>query len=181
MELIGITSTSKAPLTIADLNEKNQRFWQVETDVFNRRMSDELLFEVATMDMRSETLRQVPIKSQKTTEQALADAEKPRHSFQIELSRKGGKASKSDALQSLIEEIVLKEPTITERQLFFALKRELGSGTVTSIDTESDVLADEPHMIHFVEDNGKPITAPLSGLKDRLFRTKKKINSRQPS
>jgi hypothetical protein len=170
-----------AHLSIADLNEQNHRFWQAESDLFNRRMSDELLFEVATTDMRSETLRRVPINSQKTMEQALADAEKTRHGFQSALARKGGKAPKPNALQNLIEEIVLKEPTITERQLYFALKAELGSGTITSIDKESDVLADEPRMIHFVEDNGKPMTAPLSVLKDRLFRAKKKINSRQPS
>jgi hypothetical protein len=65
--------------------------------------------------------------------------------------------------------------------LFLALKDEPGSGTVASIDNESDVLADAPRMIHFAEDNGKLMTAPLSGLKDRLFRAKKKINSRQPS
>ncbi len=180
MEPIGMTLASKVPLTIADLNQQNHRFWRVQSNLFNRQMSDDLLFDLAETDMHSEILRQVPIKSQKTLEQALVDAERTRHSFQVALSRKGGKVSKSDALQTLTEEIVRRKPSITERQLLFTLANGPDSSTVSSIDEESDVRADEPRMIHFQEDNGKRRTAPLCGLKDRLFRAKKKINSRQP-
>lgn len=169
-----------ALLTIADINERNRQFWRVESDLLNRRMADEFLYEVARTDMSSETLRQVPIKSQKSLEQALADAEKVRRIYQSVLARKGGKAFKGDALQLVIEAVVLKNPTMTIRQLFFKLKDEIGQGTVTSIDEESDVRADEPRMIHFEEDNGKRMLAPLSGLKDRLFRAKKKIKSLPP-
>ncbi len=169
-----------ALLTIADINERNHQFWQVESDLLIRRMADELLYEVARTDMSSETLRQVPIKLRKSLGQALADAEKIRRIYQIAFARKGGRAVKSDALQWVIEEIVLKNPTITIRQLFFKLKGEIGQGTVTSIDEESDIRADEPRMIHFEEDNGKRMIAPLSGLKDRLFRAKKKIKSLSP-
>ena len=91
MEQIGITSTSKAPLTIADLNEKNHRFWQGENDLFNKRVSDVLLFDVAMTDMRSETLRQVPVKSQETMEQALADAEKTRRGFKLRFLVRAGR------------------------------------------------------------------------------------------
>jgi hypothetical protein len=169
-----------ALLTIADINERNRQFWQVESDLLIKRIADGFLYEVARTDVCSEILRQVPIKSRKSIGQALADAEKMRHFYQSAFARKGGKAFKGDALQSVIEEIVLKNPTLTIRQLCFRLKDQIGQGTVTSIDKESDVRADEPRMIHFEEDNGKRMLASLSGLKDRLFRAKKKIKSLPP-
>jgi hypothetical protein len=173
------TSTGRALLTTKDLNEQNRRFWQTQSDLLEKRMSDELLFNVATMDMRSETLRQVPIYSQKTLEQALADAEKTKNTFQSDFSRKGGKAPKCDALQSLIRRIVHRKPNINNQQLLYRLKKEIGEGTVVSIEGKSEVLADGIRKIHFQDRDGTPKTASLSGLKDRLSRVKKNIRAKR--
>ena len=93
---------------------------------------------------------------------------------QSAFSRKGGRAHKCDALQDLIREIVLGQPHITAGQLLRVLRGSPGAGVVVSIDEESDVLAGEARMIHFVDDNGTSKTASISGLKDRLSRAKKK-------
>ncbi len=44
----------------------------------DKRISDETIFKLATVDMRSEAMRQVSVKSQKSIGQALADAEMAR-------------------------------------------------------------------------------------------------------
>jgi len=178
MEPIWNTSKDTTLLTTEGLNEQNRRFWQTQSDLLDKRMSDELLFNVATMDMRSETLRQVPIYSQKTLEQALADAERLRNAFQSDFSRKGGSAPRCDALQSLIEAIVVENPKITQGQLMRELRRDRAVGIVTSIDEKSDALADGAKEIHFVDEDGTPKAASVSGLKDRLSRAKRKIASR---
>jgi hypothetical protein len=172
------TSARNALLTPRMINERNRRFWRVHLKLRDERMSDNILLVIAIREMRSEIDREVSARSQKTLEQALADAEETKHTVQSNFSRKGGTTAKCDALQSLIREIVLKYPKITTRQLFHELKGARWAGTIVSIDEEDDVLADEARMIHFVNDKGRQKTSPLSGLKDRLFRARKKINSR---
>lgn len=178
MSLNGMTVASRAPLNQQELNRLNREFWLKENELREKQMSDEPLREVAERDMRSENVRGVPIKSQKPLEQALADAAEAKNIFQREFSRKGGCAPRCDALQSLIQEIVVENPRITQGQLLRELKCARWAGTIPSVDEESEVKADEPRMIHFVDDNGTPKTAPVSGLKDRLYRAKRKIASR---
>jgi hypothetical protein len=173
----GMTSAHKAPLTLKTINDWNRRFWKAESKLRHKRMSDEAIYDNAQTDMRSETLREVPIKSQKTFEQALADAERVRNNLQSALSRKGGKAAKGDALNRLITKIVRRKLKMNNRQLLFALKKESGQGTIVSIDGESDVLTGDVRQIHFEDDKGTPKTASVAGLKDRLFRAKKKIRA----
>jgi hypothetical protein len=78
----------------------------------------------------------------------------------------------------LIQELVLARPTITARGLFFQLRRQVGQGVITSIESSQSVIAEGVANIHFVNMDGKPKTAALSGLKDRLARAKAKIVSR---
>jgi hypothetical protein len=130
MESIGKTLAGKAVLTAQDLNEQNRRFWRIQSELLDKRMSDELLYTIATMDVCSETLRQVPIYSQKSLEQALADAEKIKSACQTAFSRKGGSTPRCDALQGLIEEIVREKMKITQGQLLGELKGARGAGTV---------------------------------------------------
>lgn len=174
----GMNPASRAPVTPQGVNRRNQEFWLMQSQLRDRRMSDELLRSFAEMDMRSESVRGVPIKSEKTLEQALADAEMAKNTFQRAFSRKGGSAPRCDALQTLIEEIAAENQKIKPGQLLIALSGPRGAGVIASVDKESDVKADEPRMIHFVEENGMPKRARLSGLKDRLFRAKKKRASR---
>lgn len=176
MESIGKTLAGKAVLTAQDLNEQNRRFWSIQSELLDKRMSDELLYTIATMDVCSETLRQVPIYSQKSLEQALADAEKIKSACQTAFSRKGGSTPRCDALQGLIEEIVREKMKITQGQLLRELKGARGAGTVIP-DEKVDRVPDSGNWIHFVDEKGKPKQASTSGLKDRLSRAKRKIAS----
>jgi hypothetical protein len=172
MKLNRMTSASRAPRTPQEVNRLNREFWLLQSAQRDRRMLDEVLVEIAMMNMHSVALM-VPIKSQKSFELALADAEKLKNTFQSAFSRKGGKTPKCDALQNLIREIVLEKPKITREQLLRELKSNRVAGVISEIDEQSVVKADEPQMIHFVEDDGTPKIAPVSGLKDRLSRAKK--------
>jgi len=90
----------------------------------------------------------------------------------------GGKAKKPNALQGVIEEIVREDPNITEPQLPEKLAGDAGAGVVEKIDKPSDrVLECDPLYIHYFDEDGRPRTAPLGGLKDRLFRAKRKIRN----
>jgi hypothetical protein len=136
-------------------------------------MSDEVILQIATDDVRSEAARRVPLGPQKLFEQALADAENTKKFVQRDFSRKGGRARKSDELQDLIEEIVLAKPNINTHRLLLELKGERGVGRV-SIDGVSDCLRNGRREIHFEDCKGTPKAAPVSGLKDRLSRAKAK-------
>jgi hypothetical protein len=167
----------KGLLSPQQVNERNRMFWDVQSKLRAERISSEAILEIAINDVRSETSK-VSIRLQKPFDQALADAEKTMNIVQSAFSRKGGKAPKRDALQILIQDIVIQKPKITAGQLLYTLKSIRGAGTVTSIEEESDVRGGEPRMIHYVDDSRTPKTASLSGLKDRLSRAKRKIVSR---
>jgi hypothetical protein len=143
----------------------------------NEQIVDEALYEIAMRNLNSEYLRAVPVKSQNTLEDALAHAAESKTTVQRSFSRKGGKQAKPDALQRVIEKIVKEKPNTTGHELLRGLPDGEWAGTVTKIDKKNEVLAGVA-MIHFVEENGMPKVAPISGLKDRLSRAKKKIHSR---
>jgi hypothetical protein len=141
-------------------------------------MSDEMIFNLANNDMCSEIARGVSLKSRKSFEKALDDAEDTKRVLQASFARKGGKACRSDALQELMIRIVRNKPQITTGQLLRELAGKPGEGTITRIDCESDVLADGPREIHYIDHDGRPKSASIPGLKDRLSRIKAKLGSR---
>jgi hypothetical protein len=143
----------------------------------NEQIADPALYEIAMKNLNSEQLRAVPVKSQNTLEQALADAAESKITIQRFFPRKGGKQAKPDALQKVIEKIVKKAPKITGHKLLHEFADAEWAETVTKIEKKDEALAGVA-MIHFVEENGTPRVAPVSGLKDRLSRAKKKILSR---
>lgn len=155
------------------MNEQRRQFWLEQSELLSIRSCDPALCEIAVRDIAMEAERMVPVKYRKSLEQALADAENSRAIVQRAFSHKGGKASKADALQCLIVEIVRNDPKIARRQLLQRLRKmaEDGHPVVFEVDEGSDVLCDEA-AIHF-KDKGTPKTAPVSGLKDRLSRAKK--------
>lgn len=169
---------NRQALTLMQLNNWHKRFWRAQSKLADNRISDETIFTLATVDMYSETVRGVPLRQKKSIEQALEDAHHAQRFVRSEFSRRGGKTPGCDVLQSMIEKIVTGNPRMSERQLFHELTRQQVNGTVTSIDREADVRAGEPRMIHFVSNDATLKRAPLSGLKDRLYRAKKKIKSR---
>jgi hypothetical protein len=163
--------------TLAMLNERNAQFWRTQEILKNKRISDEAVLQIAVMDVNSELSRGVPLRQQQSFYQALAKAEKAKEIVLTGLARKGGSAPKGDALQELILEIVRKDPCISQAQLLDMLTGDAGAGVVTSIDGPSPLLEGDTPCIHFVNDDGRPKTASVQGLKDRLSRAKRKINN----
>jgi hypothetical protein len=187
-------SSIHSRITPRELNELHRQFWARQSKLTDKRISDPFLYASATASMHSEAIREVPLKNRKTLELALAEAESEKVRFQNkghfregwsteqgslqEFSRKGGRARKGDLLSKLIEALVRANPTMNERTLFLCLKRQIGEGVILSIDTDSSVVAGNVRVITFEDKDGRRKTASVSGLKDRLARTKAKINSR---
>ena len=109
-------STDPKRLTTTMLNEQNARFWAEQKIFLEQRISGPVLYDLTKGDMDFEAARGVPVKQQKTIEQALADAAYARSTVRAELSRKRRKAPQSDALQELILDIVRADPTISEKE-----------------------------------------------------------------
>jgi hypothetical protein len=150
-------------------------------------MSDPAIYASAIASMDSEYGRGTTLKNRMTLELALARAEEDKIRFQqaepgrevaeraalSAFSQKGGKAPRENALNDLIQELALKTPKIKVRQLLRQLELQVGQGTIVSIDTKSQALAGD-RRIHFIDENGKPKTASVTSLKDRLSRLRQK-------
>jgi len=135
-------------------------------------MSDESVRDLALQDVKSE-MRRVPLKHQVSLESALERAHNAKLHFQRNFSKKGGIASKADALQKLILAIVRKNRQTTEQELIGKLKVK-GSTIGLEIDEEAVRI----RWIYFTS-NGKAKRARMSGLKDRLSRAKKIVNRKR--
>jgi hypothetical protein len=138
---------------------------------FERRLADAQLVALATEDMSSETLRGIPIYNRKSIERAYEDAERRRASIRSGDGSQGGRPQRRDALQELIEEIVAVRPNITASALLERLHASQLEGLIEDI---------EEGQIWFVGANNGSRSAPISGLKDRLTRARKSVNSRKP-
>jgi hypothetical protein len=168
------------PVVLQKINQQNREFWEKENKLRDKRISIEVIFTIATNEMRSETSRGVSARAQKSFEQALADAEKTLRLVRSDFSRRGGRRHKSDSLQDLILKIVREDTRITENQLLDRLEDQAGEGIISSIDGWSDVLAGDTRNIrYFDEHTQKDKTARLSGLKHRLSRAKKYIRTKR--
>lgn len=86
--------------------------------------------------------------------QAISDAQ----------SRKAQEPRRKNPVDDLIEEIVTRKPGISEKELFRALRAQIGRGVITDIDDDVIVPADE---------DSKSIK--VGGLGTRLSRIRKKI------
>ncbi len=96
-------------------------------------------------------------------------AEQRLNAFREEQRERARTPREPHPVDMLIERIVRQNPKITERGLHNALRKQVGSGVIAAID-EREI---EP------EDDKAP-TIKLSGLKDRLYRARKKL-SREPA
>lgn len=161
--------------TPREINEWHHAFYGEQSKLMEERMADEDVLDVAMKDLQSEALRHVPVYSQKSFEGALESAavSKARFQksgakkFQSDFARKGGTAPKPDALQKLIVEKVRGNPGTTERQLQDHLREKHLGGVVTDIDDKLGIIC--------FDNDGRQKTARITGLKDRLYRAKKKI------
>jgi hypothetical protein len=164
--------------TVQDINQANRLFWAEQQILMDSRISDKSLLELALADLNSEYDRGVPVRARKTFEKAFDDVEKVRRLFHVKFSQKGGQKRKHDVLQEMIDGFVSANPNISEKDLLSRLKKEIGEGTIESIGSEAACLTGDDSLIRFFDDNGREKTASVRGLKDRLSRAKKEINSR---
>jgi hypothetical protein len=175
-ENLEIDTARKLP-TPKEINELNRQFWSKQTDLMDQMMADPEILKIAMKDIESESLRQVPVYNRKSFARALETAAKTKadilktaaESFQSGFSKRGGTAPKADALQRLIVEIVQRKPNITEPELLGELENKKLQGIITDIDHDLN-------LVEFRNNNdGQLKKAPISGLKDRLSRAKKKL------
>ncbi|MGD0421084.1 MAG: hypothetical protein ABSA68_16125 [Xanthobacteraceae bacterium] len=160
--MLGLTPTLK------EFSESHQRFWEDQHLLLTQRMADVAVREAAFGAMRAEQVRGLPVYYQSSIYKALEDAERVRTRSLAEHSRKGGNAKKTDALQGLIESVAEKRPLITVKELERELRARQNIEIIEDIDDR---------VICFA--NGDKLKeAKLSGLKDRLSRAKKKLQSR---
>jgi uncharacterized protein YihD (DUF1040 family) len=161
-----------APLTAALINERNRAFWEIENARMLERMGDDAVRQTALEAMAAETNKGTPVYFQTSICQALADAEKAKRRFSRQQAQKGGRAEKSDELQTLIQKFVRHLPNLTFAQLLEKLEE---CKKIRDVIDEID-----DGVIYFKQGpTGK--SAPISGLKDRLSRAKKKIKIAQSS
>ena len=170
---------AKRLVTLANINQWNQQFWLEQSELLNRRIQDPDLREIAMANLSAEAAMMVPVRNRQSLEQALAQAEKSRSIFQRSFSVRGGKAVKTDALQEWIIEMARAEPDLNTHELLRKMKKlvRMGNSIFTGVVRKCDSSEPESEHIRF-DDNGESKTAPVSGLKDRLYRAKKKILSR---
>ena len=152
------------------MNQHHSEFWAVEMRKLERRVADAQLVALATEDMASETVRGIPMYYRKTMERAYEDAERRRAAIRREDGSQGGRPPSGDALQHLIEEIVAGRPTISALALLARLGDLQHQGVIEDIDDG---------RVWFVDARGAGSSASISGLKDRLTRARKSVNSRK--
>lgn len=83
--------------------------------------------------------------------------------------RSNAKRLRTDPLQSLIQDIMMADPRIKSTELMDALRKHVGGPVIEEI-TEDEIF--------FVRNGRGGNAAPISGLKDRMSRARKKILSR---
>ena len=156
-----------------EINEHYGRFWEEQNALRDERIADEAIRETAFSRLSSEQERGIPAYYQTPIEQLLADAARDKQRFLSHQARKGGRAKKSDALQQAIESLVRLYPDLTEAKLKAMLTRYRFPGLIDDVDEDT---------IWFVRPDGSKDGrlkgAPISGLKDRLSRAKKALESR---
>jgi hypothetical protein len=162
-------TTENQVLMLKDINQRNAQFWSARAELMKEQRSDERLVRIVMCQIEQEAVRGVPIYYRRTFEAWLDDAANAKATFHTEPSRKGGQAPKADPLSNLIVDLHKEDPQMNGRQLFHALRKEVGKGVIISIDPDGP-----QSKIHFVAADGKVKTASLSGLKHRLSRARKK-------
>jgi hypothetical protein len=157
------------PMTLKAINQRNCEFWESEKGLMKSRMADDAVREIAWEALAAEATKGLPVYYQKSLYEALADAESAKRRFIADRASKAGSARKGDTLQTLIEEFVRDHPTIRELELQGKLIAHEGVDPIQEIDEG---------IVFFTDRRGITKEANLSGLKDRLSRAKKKIQSR---
>lgn len=166
--------------TLTAMNQRHRAFWAEQRLFTDSLLKDEVLHKHAASSLKAEVMRGTPTRSQNTLEQALRDAFALRQELEPEIrsktrreqARLAGSAKKTDRLQELIVALVREDPRLTASQLkdrLEGLKRQPGPLAYVVVEDFDD------ENICFLRKDGKGDSAPISRLKDRLSRAKKKL------
>jgi hypothetical protein len=159
--------------TLAGLNERNREFWERQNILMNERVGYPFILEKAMRTINAESESRLATRSKKSFVRALEDAANEFKASETPLGRifaiRGGKASKMDALSKIIVDVAENKPHVTRLQLLDYLKKRQGDGIIIDVDED---------RISFPSRTGQIKDASIRGLKDRLSRAKKKIQSR---
>lgn len=163
-------ANTAAPPTPEQLNRRSGEFWKSESAKMEQRIAQEPLREEAFRKLKDDAERGVPTRAQLSLERALEQANAFKTRLELDRSRRGGRARKPDALQLEILAIVKRHRSITCPELEDRLReRACAGGPIVSFNAEE---------IIFSAPGGRRSTAAISGLKDRLSRAKRALNSR---
>lgn len=170
--------------TLKQMNELNRAFWDKQNKLTKERVGDPVLVQMLNRELQSYSTGMIPARYQKSVDQILEEAAENkrlainyselsiRQDAVREQARKAGRSKRSDALQQLIVTIVQTEPEITATQLLDRLQEFPRPDPVDDVDLDEG-------KICYRNGPGKALkSAPISGLKDRLSRAKKFLNSR---
>jgi hypothetical protein len=167
-------------------NQRNREFWSHQKTLMDRRMADRALLETAIETINSETARRVAIRSQKIFEDALQDAERAKQRFSRQQAQLGGFAPKTNGLEKIIADVVRQNPKISVVQLLMELRMQQGDGIIDEIDEthiyfRQNGTAERPEGGDAVGKRVISASAPISGLKHRLTRARKKVSRQDRS
>jgi hypothetical protein len=154
---------------IRTMNIRNADFWRSENQLVEKRVNDDILHNFALETLASEELRGLPIRLRTDLPEALQRGALLQQRLQTRQAHLAAKAKRPDALQGLIAEILKQKPRITWKELLRELKEDSGpAGVVISVGNTK---------IEFM-DRGRVEEASISGLKDRLSRARRSLESR---
>jgi hypothetical protein len=159
--------TSVPDRQMALLNSRSRAKWVEKSHMIGEALADEGTCALVLKDLARQTL--YGDFQRYSLYESSIHATENRTLVLSTLGKKGKEARRPDAFELLCTDIVKRWPQISEMEFVEAIKARKGLGVVSDIDEAE---------IHVAID-GKPIREiPISGLKDRLCRLKKKLRSR---
>jgi hypothetical protein len=166
---------------LAEFNRKHRDFWDDQKIRMKQRMANREILEIAVETIAFEAKRGVSVRSQMSFEKALEYAAEAKRRFIQRMARSGGKAAKTDPLQKMIIDVVRQKPRISLKTLLKELQHRRGDGIIEDID-ETHIyfrhagVAPHGQMDEAIERKSTLISAPISALKHRLTRARKKVS-----
>ena len=154
--------------TFKEINQQNSAYWEKRNRHLEKIMLNEAVLKITLKNSMSPGEVNLPLRDQSPFEVHLESAYQIYLECSSYFSKLGGRAMKEDPLQKYILKLLETRPDITSAQLLKELKNKVGGDLIYSIEHNS---------ISFWSHPDKFKDAKISGLKDRLGRAKKKINS----
>jgi hypothetical protein len=148
------------------LSLRHAEFWAEQMRLLEQRMAKKMVARRVLRTVEVQNRSGIPLRDRTTIEKAAYEAELQVKTEMIAKGREGGRVPKADPLTKLISTINRANPGISENQLRWKLKEEVGRGIICSANIRS--------YIEYEKESGQIARMPISALKDRLSRVRKK-------